>query len=113
MAWFPHLLWELLEACAHHVARTELATFKPAHDVLQCGRHQEVLLLKPQLLALEEVVIWVEHTRNIFSEISVTYCLNIITAVEVVEVERCRCLRGDSNEKEDTVVVCACTPPQG
>lgn len=52
-AWY--LIWEGIKARAHGVAATELGGLETADDVLECGCHDKVLLLQPQLLSLKEL----------------------------------------------------------
>lgn len=50
-----HLVGERVERGAHEVARAEFGRLEAPDDVLQRRRHQEVLLLQTQLLALKEL----------------------------------------------------------
>eukprot|EP00047_Mylnosiga_fluctuans_P003292 m.228426 g.228426 ORF g.228426 m.228426 type:complete len:867 (+) comp11740_c0_seq1:45-2645(+) len=61
-----------------------------ADDVLQRRRHEEVLLLEAQLLALEDVVVGVEYTRDVLSQIAVDDGLDVVAVVEVRQIEAIR-----------------------
>lgn len=54
---------------------------EPADDVMEGGGAQEVLLLQPQLLALEEVVVRVQHPGDVLGQVAVKNGLDIIAII--------------------------------
>ena len=69
------------------VGKVGVAAQVPADRVLQRGRNQEILLLQPQLLAGELLVVRVEHARDVLGVALAFDALDVVAAIEVV---RCR-----------------------
>ena len=72
-----------------------------AQDVLDRAGDEEVLLAQPQLLALQDVVVGVEHLRQVLRQHLPFDRLDVGAAVEVVEVERVRGLRLPEAQRVD------------
>ena len=49
---------------------------------LQSGCHHEVFLLQTQLFAFEEVVVGVQHARDVLSQVAIQNRLNVIAVVD-------------------------------
>lgn len=77
-----HLLREQVEVRADAVSGAEFRRFEAADDVLEgCGAH-EVFLLQAELLALEEVVVGVEHSGDVLGQVAVEYGLDVVAVVD-------------------------------
>jgi len=77
-----HLVWKVIEGVTDRLPGSELRGLVTADDILQRGGAHEVLLLQTQLLALEEVVIGVQDTGNVLSQITVQHGLDVVTIVD-------------------------------
>ncbi len=66
-----------------------------AHDaehVLQRTRHEEVLLLEPQLLALQRLIVGIEDLRDVLGHRLAVHRTEVVAAIEAVEIEGFGCL---------------------
>ena len=82
-----HLIRQLLKVGASSMCASELGRFVPANNVLQCGRDHEVLLFQTEFFALEEVIVRIQHSRDVLSQVTVQHSLDIIAGVEAVQIE--------------------------
>eukprot|EP00128_Syssomonas_multiformis_P015811 Colp12_sorted_trinity150504_noHs@1565 len=81
------LLREVLEVGTGDVAVAEGGRLVTTDNILERGRGQEILLLETKLLALEEVVVGVEHTGDVLGQVAVNDSSDVVTMVEVGEIE--------------------------
>ena len=86
----PHLAWKVIKRRALQPALGLDAgadVLVASDDILQGGGHEKVFLLQPQLLALKEVVVWVQHARNVLGDVAVNDSLDVVAVVEVRQVK--------------------------
>ena len=93
------LLWKLIE-------RQTLTTHDAQH-VLQRARDEEVLLLEPELLALQGLVVRIEHLGQVFRDDLPVHGAVVVAAVEHREVERFRRLGAPQAQRVRGVVAIA------
>ena len=61
--------------------------FLPPDDIFEGGGTEEVLLLQPELLSTEVVVVGVKDARDVLGEIPLEDGLDVVAVVEEPEVE--------------------------
>lgn len=88
-----------------HTLDADLAVLVAADDVVQGGGAEEVLLLETQLLALEEVVVGVQHPRDVLGNVAVQNGADVVTAVERRQLKVDRGLGRPQAESVDNVVL--------
>lgn len=59
----------------------EFARLVSSDDVLQSSSYHKVFLFQPELFALEEIVIRIKNSRDIFRQITINHSLYIVTVV--------------------------------
>ena len=73
---------EILEGIPGVFLGAKFGGLEASDDVLQGGGHQEVLLLQAQFLALEEVVVGVEHSGDVLGIVPVNDSINVVTSID-------------------------------
>jgi hypothetical protein len=61
---------------------------EPAHNVRERGRTPKVLLLQAEFFPAQEVVVGVEHARDVLGFLGLGYCAVVVPGVERLQVER-------------------------
>lgn len=59
----------------------------PSHDVLECRRDQQILLLEPQLLSCISRIIRVKHTGDVLCSLPGFQGIKVFSFVESIEIE--------------------------
>lgn len=80
-----YLVRESIKGGTDSILGAKFGCLEPPDDVLKGGCHHEVLLLQTQLLALKEVVIGIQHTRNVLSKVTVKHSLDVFSIVDCKE----------------------------
>ncbi len=62
----------------------------PPENIFECRCAEEVLLLEPEFLSAEIVVVGIENFRNVLGQIFLENCFDIVAVVEEAEVEVAR-----------------------
>jgi hypothetical protein len=63
------------------------ARLETTNDVLKSGGNQKVLLFETQFLSNKHIVVGIQNTSNVFSQISVHHSIHVVTIVEEFQVE--------------------------
>ena len=61
--------------------------YLPSDNVLQSCGAQEIFLFQPQFFATKIVVIRVQNPGNIFRNVPVNHCVQVIAIIEKLQVE--------------------------
>lgn len=73
---------ECFEGCSDRFVAAELGGLESPNDVLQSRSAHEVFLLEAQLLALEEVIVGVQHSGDVLREVAVQHGLDVVAVID-------------------------------